>query len=168
METTPTTRRVYVQEEDGRFAAMLIFEGSTLETEFGWRPPPLCYRSDTFWSDDRNGWTPNYDCALVNHVGTRETDKTSELVRAAYAAVQQTGPLPKQLIWARFADARLKQQLSVSVAFNPTLVGLVPLAASWKDSEWQTAKADAAHKAYLDQVAAWAASYRDIVRDALP
>ncbi len=168
VETTPTSRRLYVQLQDGRFAAMLIVAGNDVETEVGWRPPPLCFRKDTFWSDDRNGWTPNFDCALVNHVVMHETGKTPELMRAAFEAARPAGGMPRQLVWAQFADARSRHQLSVTVAFNPELAGFEPSRANWKSSEWQASKADGAHKAYLGQVAAWAASYRTVVRDALP
>ena len=168
VETTPTSHRLYVQMQDGRFAAMLIVAGNDLETEVGWRPPPMCFRTDTYWSDDRNGWTQNYDCALVNHVVMRESGKTPELMRAAFEAARPAGGMPRQLVWAQFADARARHQLTVTVAFNPELAGFKSSRANWKDSEWQAGNADPDHQAYLDRVAAWAASYRSTVREALP
>ena len=168
VETTPTSRRLYVQMQGDQLAAILIIAGNDTETEVGWQPPKMCFRKDTFWSDDHNGWTQNYDCALVNHVVMRESPRTSDLMRAAYDAVRPSGGMPRQLVVAQFAEARSKHQLSVTVAFNPELAGLVSTRANWKTSEWQAARADAAHKAYLDQVATWAANYRTVVRAALP
>ena len=167
-EQTPTSRRLYVQMQDGRVAATLIVAGSDLETQYGWQPPRLCFRKDIYWSDDRNGWTQNYDCAAVNHVVLRESGKTSDLMRAAFDVARANGGMPRQMVYAQFADARSKHTVSVTVAFNPELAGLPPSRASWKNSEWQASRADAAHKAYLDRVVAWASSYRTVVRDALP
>ncbi len=165
---TPRTIHVYVQTQDGRLAAIMLAATNTLTAREGWAPPRLCNRTDTYWSDHRNGWTQNYDCALVNHVVMRETSTTSDLMRAAFDAAKPSGGMPNQLIRAEFADAHARNEIRVYVAFNPALAGLEPSHAGWKASEWQASNADAAHKAYLDRIAAWAQSYRTTVRDALP
>ena len=165
---TPRSLKMFVQTASGHVAAILLLEANTATARSGWAPPPMCSRTNTYWSDHRNGWTPNYDCALVNHYVMRERADTTGLMQAAFAAARAAGDMPKQMIRAEFADAESRNEIRVYVAFNPELAGLAPSNASWKNSEWQASKADAAHKAYLDQVVAWASSYRSVVRDALP
>ena len=168
LSNTNSLHRLYIQTEGGRLAAMLLINTEAAETTYGWQPPRLCSRTDTYWSDNRNGWTNNYDCALVNHVVMRERETTQAATKAAFDAARGLGGMPKQMIRAEIAEGRSKHYINIAISFNPDLAGLPSSGAGWKASEWQKDRADPAHAAYLDRVAAWTASYRKTVRDALP
>ncbi len=160
--------RLYLQMEGGRLAATLLISTERVEAGYGWQPPRMCTRSDTYWADQRNNASLNFDCALVNHVVMRETPRTKGLAKAAFDAARMSGGMPKQVVRASIAEGRSKRHIAVVMSFNPELTGLPPSGANWKDSEWQKTRADAAHAAYLDRVVAWTQAYRTAVRDALP
>ena len=168
LANTNTLHRLYIQTEGGRLAAMLVINTEANEASHGWRPPRLCSRTDTYWADNRDGWTNNYDCALVNHVVLREGERTAGLTKAAYDAARGVGGMPKQVIRAEIAEGRSKHYSNISVSFNPELAGFALSNAGWKTSEWGKGRADPAHAAYLDRVVAWTSAYRKTVRDALP
>ena len=165
---TPTFRRLYIQTENGKVGALLVVGGNTALSMNGWTPPKMCTRTDTYWSGHRDGWTNNFDCALVTHVVMREGARTTVLMKAAYDTVRDSGGMPRQMIRAGFADATTTNAINVSVYFNPELAGLHASDPRRTRSEWQTSNLDAAHKAYLDKVVAWATSYRTFVRQAIP
>lgn len=158
-------QRIFMHLEGGRIAALLFVSANLVPSAVGWVANKDCRRSDTYWSDNRNGWTRNFECTLVNHYVMPRGERVSGLWRQALDQAAKAGGLPDQMIVFEYTRASQINNLFVQVFFNPELSGLSSQGRNWRDSAWQVDNLSPERRTYLGRVRRWGEAYRSVLRD---
>jgi hypothetical protein len=126
-------------------------------------PPKSCYRTDVYFSDNRNLYPGQFDCLMVTDTNLAFKTAPKPEWQGLIDKAGGIGGMPRPMIVAEFQQMSLERQgtADVQIFVNPAVAGFDGAPTPY--NPWRGETIGKAHAAYLEKVAVWARAYRKII-----
>jgi hypothetical protein len=167
-QNIPMIERIFLQTDGKRVIAMAYLKANESGNTFrkGFTVSPSCYRQDAFMNESHDLYRGEWDCMIVNHSMMQLEANAGPMWTTAAAAAKPLGGLPAPAPYAEFARASPSHRdfLIVRIYVNPEAANRKsdPLR-TWSNSEWNKTNIAPDRASYLNKLATWSVSYRQVL-----